>query len=191
MDKRTFLKAPSQHTDEELIHLVSQNESFALAELYDRYSMLVYSFALKTFCDRATAEEIVQEVYTKVWRSASKFDPQRGTLLSWLVGITHHQCIDELRRRRIRPTLEDDASIEKTLTDDTDPYDPLMQTFKRQEVLHALELIPQEQRLVIESAFFQGLTQSEIATQLDLPLGTIKTRLRLGLQKLRDLLKEI
>src|SRR5581483_399277 len=178
-------EAESQCPDEELIRLIGRNESRALADIYDRYSRLVFSLALKTLCDRASAEEVVQEVFTKVWSRASEFDPARGTVLGWLVGIAHHQCIDELRRRSVRPMMAEHALVEKMSSNDLDPFASVAQTVARQDLLQALALIPQEQRLVIEYAFFQGLTQSQIAAHLHLPLGTIKTRLRLGMQKLK------
>ena len=178
-------------TDEELVVLVARNESWALAELYDRYARLVFSLALKVLNDRAGAEETVQEVFTKVWRGARDFTPERGKFSSWLIGITHHQCIDELRRRRARPVAEStEATPLLELASDDDPAEAAAYSFERARVRRALAQIPAEQRVVIELAFFDGLTHQEIAARCHEPLGTVKTRVRLGMQKLRELLKD-
>lgn len=179
----------SQRSDEELIRLTAQNESWALAEIYDRYSRLVFSLAIKTLNDRPSAEEVVQEVFTKVWRYATDFDPQRGTVSSWLVGIAHHQCIDELRRRRIRPIAAEQTRVESLAADSSEPFDPAVQSVQHAEISSALEQIPTEQRLVIELAFYEGLTQQQIAARLKLPLGTVKSRIRLGMLKLKELVQ--
>ena len=178
-------------TDEQLMRFVAQDESWALAELYDRYARLVFSLALKTLNDRASAEEVVQEVYAKVWRNAAAFSPDRGKFSSWLIGIAHHQCIDELRRRRVRPISEpvDESAANEFATED-DPADAALHSLERARVLQALAQLPPEQRVVIEQAYFGGLTHQEIAERYGHPLGTVKTRLRLGMQKLKQLLKE-
>ncbi len=178
-------------SDEQLIAWVARGEDRALAELYDRYVRLVFSLALQVLNDRASAEETVQEVFTKVWRGADEFRPERGKFSSWLIGITHHQCIDGLRRRRVRPVMwsTEDESILELATED-DPVEAAEYAFERARVRKALSQIPAEQRIVIELAFFEGLTHYEIAARCGDPLGTVKTRLRLGMQKLKGLLKE-
>ena len=171
--------------------LVARDESWALAELYDRYVRLVFSLAIKVLNDRSGAEEIVQEVFTKVWRGARAFDAKRGKFSSWLIGIAHHQCIDELRRRRVRPLSESiDNSPLPELASDNDPVQAAEVSSERARVRRALALIPNEQRIVIELAFFEGLTHSEIADRSGDPLGTVKTRVRLGMQKLKEILGE-
>jgi RNA polymerase sigma-70 factor (ECF subfamily) len=176
-------------TDEQLVELVARDESWALAELYDRYVRLVFSLAVKVLNDRSSAEEIVQEVFAKVWRGAGAFDADRGKFSSWLIGIAHHQCIDELRRRRVRPISESLADSPVTeLTSDNDPAQAAEQAFERGRIRRALAQIPAEQRVVIELAFFEGLTHREIAERSGDPLGTVKTRVRLGMQKLKDIL---
>ncbi len=167
------------------------NESWALAELYDRYARLVFSLALKVLNDRASAEEMVQEVFAKVWRGAGDYTPERGKFSSWLIGITHHRCIDELRRRRVRPVTEStDEEPLLELAGDDDPAEAAFYSLERARVRRALSKIPTEQRVVIELAFFEGLTHQEIAQRCGEPLGTVKTRVRLGMQKLKELLKE-
>lgn len=178
-------------SDEQLVAWVARGEDWALAELYDRYVRLVFSLAIRVLNDRASAEETVQEVFTKVWRGADEFRPERGKFSSWLIGITHHQCIDGLRRRRARPvawSTDDESLLE--LAGEDDPAEAAEYAFERARVRSALSQIPAEQRIVIELAFFEGLTHSEIAARCGDPLGTVKTRLRLGMQKLKGLLKE-
>jgi RNA polymerase sigma-70 factor, ECF subfamily len=178
-------------TDEQLVALVARDESWALAELYDRYVRLVFSLALKVLNDRAGAEEVVQEVFAKVWRGARAFDGKRGKFSSWLIGIAHHQCIDELRRRRVRPMSESiDDSAAAELPGDDDPAQAAEQAIERDRIRRALAMIPAEQRIAIELAFFEGLTHREIADRTGDPLGTVKTRVRLGMQKLKQILGE-
>ncbi len=178
-------------TDDELIVLTAHQESWALAELYDRYARLVFSLALQMLHDRAASEEIVQEVFTKVWRGAHDFTPERGSFSSWLIGITRHQCIDELRRCRRQPATESmDGSPYLELAGDDDPVQEAEHSLDQTRVRRALAQIPEEQRRLIEMAFLEGLTHEEIAAHSGIPLGTVKTRIRLGMQKLKDLLQE-
>jgi RNA polymerase sigma-70 factor (ECF subfamily) len=178
-------------SDAELVRLVSKNESWALAEIYNRYARLVFSLALKILNDRATAEEVVQEVFVKVWRRARDYRAERGKFSSWLTGITHHHAIDELRRRRVRPAASGDENAAAEVPDDgPTPIDRAVQSLEHRRIVEALGVIPVEQRRAIEMAYFEGLTQQEIADKLGEPLGTIKTRMRLGMQKLKTLLEE-
>ncbi len=178
-------------TDAQLLALIVRGEDWALSEIYDRYSRLVFSLALKILNDRASAEEIVQQVFTKVWRGARKYRVERGKFSSWLMSITHHQCIDELRRRRARPVTQlGDEELLYELESDDDPAQAAQYTFERARVREALQHIPAEQRNVIELAFWGGLTQREIAVYSHSPLGTVKTRSRLGMRRLKRLLPE-
>ncbi len=178
-------------TDAQLLALIARGENWALSEIYDRYTWLVFSLALKILNDRASAEEIVQQVFTKVWRSARDYRVERGKFSTWLMSITHHQCIDELRRRRVRPvTQPGDEELLYELASDDDPAQAVQYTFELARIREALQQIPAEQRIVIELAFWGGLTQQEIAMYCHSPLGTVKTRLRLGMQRLRRLLPE-
>ena len=177
--------------DAQLLALIARGENWALSEIYDRYTQLVFSIALKILNDRASAEEIVQQVFTKVWRSARDYRVERGKFSTWLMSITHHQCIDELRRRRARPvTQPGDEELLYELASDDDPAQAVQYTFELARIREALQQIPAEQRIVIELAFWGGLTHQEIARYCHSPLGTTKTRLRLGMQKLKRLLPE-
>lgn len=160
-----------------------------MTALYDRYARLVFSLSLRILNDRPLAEEAVQEVFVKVWKRAKDYDAARGKFSSWLSGIAHNHAIDELRRRRIRPSASDDEdAMAKIMSDAPAPLDLAMQSLEHRRIVDALNAIPADQRKPIEMAYFEGYTQQEISDRLREPLGTIKTRMRLGMQKLRGLL---
>lgn len=179
------------HTDDQLIVALRQGEEWAMSALYDRYARLVFSLALRILNDRSAAEEAMQEVFVKVWRRCKEYDAQRGKFSSWLSGITHNHAIDELRRRRVRPSAsEDEDAMAEVAADTPAPLDMALQSLERRRIIEALQAIPAEQRAPIEMAYFEGYTQQEISDRLHQPLGTIKTRMRLGMQKLKSLLDE-
>lgn len=166
---------------------MARKEGAALSLLYDRYGRLAFSLAISILHDPSTAEEIVQEVFTTVWRMASEFRPERGKVSSWLMTICRHRSIDELRRRRIRPAVElTERLFELELTDGGDPAESAFYVFERAHLKEALACIPDEQRAVIQQAYFEGWTQREIADRGKIPLSTVKTRMRRGLAKLRE-----
>jgi len=177
-------------SDAELIELVANGEARALEVLYGRYSRVVYSFALRIVGDPQLAEEILQEVFFRVWQQGSGFQSNRGTLITWLLSITHNLAIDEVRKRNRRPQKADSEDPELVLgamaDESTDIEQEVWLTGVRAAIVEALDRVPKEQREVIELAYFRGLTQREIAETLGQPLGTVKTRMRLGLQKLRE-----
>ncbi len=177
--------------DDTLLEGVQKGDSAAMSVLYDRYARLVFSLALHILKDREAAEEVVQEVFVKVWRRAGDYSADKGKLSAWIGGIAHHHAIDELRRRRVRPSAneEEDAAAEVVDTGPV-PFERAVQSIEHQQICEALKCIPPEQRRPIELAYFEGLTQQEIAEELHEPLGTIKTRIRLGMQKLKTLLKD-
>jgi RNA polymerase sigma-70 factor (ECF subfamily) len=180
------------YTDEQLIHALKRGEQWAMSILYDRYARLVFSLAIKILQDRGAAEETVQDVFVKVWRRCKEYDTERGKFSSWLTGIAHNQAIDELRRRRVRPAASEEETEEMNEVVDVAPapLDITMQSLEHRRILDALCEIPLEQRKPIELAYFEGFTQQEISEKLSEPLGTIKTRMRLGMQKLKSLLAE-
>ncbi len=180
------------YTDEQLMTALARGESWPMTALYERYARLVFSLALQVLKDRGAAEEAVQEVFVKVWRRARDYDAARGKFSSWLTGIAHHQAIDELRRRRIRPAAsdDDDEAIAQVPDHTLQPLELAMQSSERTRIIGALAAIPADQRQPIELAYFEGFTQQEIADRLGEPLGTIKTRMRLGMQKLKALLSQ-
>ena len=164
--------------------LIAQDQS-ALSELYQQFGGLVYSIALRVVQTPSLAEEVTQDTFLKIWHQPSSWDPERGKFVSWLLTITRYTAIDLLRkeqRRPIRDSVElDDLRIGmRGIMDDPSWQDGRL-------LRSLMERLPQEQVQVIELAFFEGMSHSEMAEYLNLPLGTVKTRVRLGLQKLKAL----
>jgi RNA polymerase sigma-70 factor (ECF subfamily) len=179
-------------SDAELISLVTQGDQDALEALYERYSRAVYSFSLRIVGDAQVAEEILQEVFVRAWQQGGSFQSARGSLITWLLSITHNLSIDEVRRRKRRPQKaesEEPESILAGLPDEgPNVEEEVWLSSLRVSIQDALQQLPAAQREAIELAYFQGLTQREIAETLGEPLGTIKTRMRLGMLKLRETL---
>lgn len=183
---------PPDLSDVELIDRVARRDSTALENLYDRYAASALGLALKILGDRQVAEEIVQETFWRIWKSATTFNLRRGTFSAWLFGIVRNLAVDELRRRSSQPrSIEpnhDDSALDKLASDGDELEHQVWTNSRHQQVRAAMNQLPPAQRRVIELAYFQGMTRQEIATQLGEPPGTIHTRARLGLQKLRSLL---
>jgi RNA polymerase sigma-70 factor (ECF subfamily) len=180
-------------TDEQLMLRVATGDASALEELYDRYVRQCFGLALRLVGNAEHAEEIVQEVFLKLWSQPSSYLPERGKFVSWLLTLVHHRCIDSLRKRSRSEVRLEDPTMGSILDVEPDP-DPepaaqLATLEERRVVRDALGQIPSNQRQVLELAYFGGLTQSQIAAKLNEPLGTVKTRVRMGLQNLRALLE--
>lgn len=158
--------------------------------LYDRFNRPVFSFAYRMVGDRNHAEDVMQEVFLRAWRRAARFSETRGTLISWLLSITHNLAIDELRKVQRRPQKADSAEPELLMASLRDTGESIEEIAIGSEygqiVREVLAEIPDAQRVVLELGYFRGMTQREIAEHLDTPLGTVKTRMRLALQKLQD-----
>ncbi len=166
-----------------MIARIRSGDESALRELYDRYSPVVYSVALRVLGDTGLAEDVLQEIFMQLWRNPTSFDGNRGSLAPWLAVIARHRSIDYLRKRRPQTDLDDIiVSVEPRLDDDAD----LKQTISK--VRQLLQRLPVEQRTAVEMAFFQELTHAEIAAKTGEPLGTIKTRIRTALLSLREAL---
>ncbi len=176
--------------DEEVLAYLENGEGWAMAVLYDRYARLVFSLAYKILNDRGASEEVVQEVFVKVWRRAGEYQADKGKFSAWLGGITHHHAIDELRRRRSRPSPQESEETEEAVDSAPAPLETALANQESRRIRDALQAIPADQRRPIEMAYFEGYTQQEIAERLGAPLGTIKTRIRLGMDKLKTLLEE-
>ncbi len=176
--------------DPELLELVKEKNRDALEALYARYGNAIYSLSMHMLRSPQAAEEVTQDTFFNVWRRASSYKPGRGSFKSWLFSIGHHRAIDEIRRRkRDTNVVQYDTDIEARAADDT--TDPVRYTASRFEIgriKNALMELRPEQRSVVELAYFGGLTHSEISRKLDQPLGTVKTRMRLALKKLREVL---
>jgi RNA polymerase sigma-70 factor (ECF subfamily) len=189
--RETQDRAETRADDDLLIARVAAGDRSAFDALYERYSSAVFGLAIKVLRDREAAEEAVQEIFWRVWKRAASFDRSRA-FAPWLFGIAHNYCIDELRRRKVRPQAvyeDDDHPILSEIASETDIGADAVLAEQRDVVRAALDQLPAEQRQALMLAYFGGLTQQEIATQLGNPLGTVKTRMRLGLQKLRTLLQ--
>ncbi|MFL5731815.1 MAG: RNA polymerase sigma factor [Chloroflexia bacterium] len=180
-------------TDEQLVARVADGDAQALEQLYERYVRQCFGLALRLLGNAALAEEVVQEVFLKLWSMPDRYAAQKGSFVSWLLSLVHHRSIDELRRRsHTEVALEDPVtgSLLDTAPDpEMDPGDQVILVEKRREVRQALAAIPPNNRQILEMAYFGGLSQSEIASKLGQPLGTVKTRMRSGLQQLRAMLK--
>lgn len=182
--------------DDELMRRIETQDLAAFEALYDRYGDLVYSVSLRVVGDPHVAQDVAQEVFLRVWRRPGQFDLARGKFVTWLLSVTRNRSIDERRgqgRRLRREALPTTTEEEEVLPSGNERDDPAVATVladERAAVRKALEVLPPEQKLVIQLAYFGGLTQSEIAEKLGQPLGTVKTRIRLGMQKMRSALAE-
>lgn len=179
--------------DEQLMQRIAAQDRRAMEELYDRYGKMVYGFAYKSVSDKYAAEEITQDVFTKVWKNASAYDPAQAKLATWLLTITRRIAIDQFRRKERRPQAAPTIDDVLVLFHDTSlGPDGLAEVQAVREVVsEAMKSLPSDQRIPIERMYYQGLTQREIAEQLDVPIGTVKSRIRLGLARLRDKLSSV
>lgn len=176
--------------DADMLRLLQEQPRAAAAALYDRYGRMIFSVALRMVGDRGVAEEITQDVFVASWRSAARYRPEQGSLATWLLAITHHRAIDELRSRRQKARARESALDDDTIRGAT--TDPALDVALLQaEVRAALAALPPAQRQVIELLYFGGLTRQEAANELRAPLGTVHTRLRLGMARLRTALADL
>ncbi len=173
--------------DQTLVDRIKMRDQDAMVALHARYADLVYSIAYRVLDDGLTAEECVQDSFMKVWQSSVQFDPQRGPFVAWLVGIARTVAIDKLRQRGRQVAIAEPDSKEDT---DNELLFSLPTDWQEHERVNSLRFavaaLPPDQRQVIELSYYGGMSQSDIAETLALPLGTVKTRMRLGMQKLRD-----
>jgi len=174
------MQHPDAANDMRLVARIRAGEQDALSDLYDRYSSVVYGVALRVLQDAAAAEDIVQDIFLQLWRKPDAFDSSRGSLVAWLAVIARHRAIDRLRQRRPETDIED-----VVIAGGTDLRDETERSLVIEKVRAALGEMNENQRKALEMAYFQGLTHTEIAEKTGEPLGTIKTRIRSGLQTLR------
>jgi RNA polymerase sigma-70 factor, ECF subfamily len=173
--------------DEDLMQLVRENDSAAFAVVYERHATAAFSLAFRMCGKRALAEDVVQEAFLSLWRSGARYDSTRGSVRTWVLGIVHHRAIDALRRgvAHDRGRVSDEG-IEEQLEAVERTEQEVGRRDEAREIRAALVGLPPEQSRVIELAYYGGFTHSEIAAMLEMPVGTIKGRMRLGLQKMRS-----
>ncbi len=174
------MQAPDHRDDAALIARLRAGDQNAMADLYDRYSAVVYGVALRVLANTTAAEDVVQEIFLQLWRNPQAFDANRGRLAPWLAVIARNRAIDHLRRR---PAEEDIDEL--PISTGIDLEGEAAQKLAVDKVRGALAQLPQEQRTTLEMAFFEGMTHTEIAGKTGEPLGTVKTRIRTGLLALR------
>jgi RNA polymerase sigma-70 factor (ECF subfamily) len=188
---------PNQVEDPDLLRLIAQSDkersNDALSELYDRYSRLVYSLAIRIVGERSLAEEVVQDVFLRVWDKAYTYRVREAKVSTWLTSITRNRAIDILRRQSVRADYYLDGWDSKfllNLQSSDHPETSAEINIRRERIISAIKMLPAEQLNALTLSYFMGLSHSQIAKKLNEPLGTVKTRIRLAMQKLKDILSE-
>jgi RNA polymerase sigma-70 factor (ECF subfamily) len=176
--------------DRELMHQVQQRDETALGALHDRFAPTLNALALRILRDEADAEEVVQEALVHAWNRADSYDPGRSSVSTWLVLVTRSRAIDRLRSRRVVDRTHDQVRHEVVLHESPQGGRRVQDLERRQRVRAALRELPDEQRQVLDLAYYGGMTQSEIAQAAQIPLGTVKTRTLLAMRKLRSALRD-
>ena len=173
--------------DEDLMHLVRRGQAPAFEVIYERHASAAFSLAYRIVGTRNGAEDVSQEAFLSLWRSGARYDRQRGSVRTWVLGIVHHRAIDFLRRSAVHDKRRaGDEGIEERFESSDRTDVEVARRDEAQTVRDALDGLPRDQRQVIELAYFGGFTHTEIAELLETPIGTIKGRMRLGLKKMRD-----
>jgi RNA polymerase sigma factor (sigma-70 family) len=189
-DRRHEKDPHTEHlSDHGLLALTARGDREAFARLYDMYSSVAYSLAVRIVRDRELAADVVQDAFVTVWNQAAKFEASRGQPSSWILTLTHHKAVDMVRREQRRRTEPLEAGAE--LVDSAPPVDEkAWQGVAREQVRQAMEKLPDPHRKVLELAYFAGFSQSELAERLSLPIGTVKSRTFAAMTSLRRLLSE-
>ena len=179
--------------DRQIINLIASMDKAALEALYGRYSTSVYSLAMYMLRNEALAQEVTQEIFLNIWLKAGSFNSDRGEPRSWIMSVAHHKVVDLIRSRR-RSTIMTDPADYETLdllpSGQVSTEEQVDRNLERERIMKAMEVLPEAQREVILMAYFEGYSQSAMADKLGQPLGTIKTRVRLAMQKLRIVLEQ-
>lgn len=175
------------------MQLVAQGDSGAFEQLYDRYAGTLYALLLRILGDTEDAREVLQETLIQAWNHAGRFDPGRGSEAAWLISMARSRGIDRLRAQRVRARREEDAAREISAhsAGGAHKLNGIIRAERQSAVRGALASLPEPQRVPLELAYFEGLSQTEIAARLNEPLGTIKTRMQLGMKRLRERLREM
>jgi RNA polymerase sigma-70 factor (ECF subfamily) len=172
--------------DENLISCVGQGDGEAFATLYDRHSRAAFSLAYRMMGERQAAEDLAQDAFLKVWRGASSYRAERGSVRTWILSIVHNRAIDQLRSQASRRRTQERIEASAPRSQPSEAFDETWRNSQREQVRAALNTLPSEQLKILELAYFSGYTHKEISELLSLPLGTVKGRMRLGLKKIRD-----
>jgi RNA polymerase sigma-70 factor (ECF subfamily) len=178
------------YADEDLMPLIGVGDAEAFATLYDRHGRMAYSLAYRMMGEKQEAEDVVQEAFIKVWRSAGGYRVGRGSVRTWILSIVHNRGIDQIRSQASRGRMQDKVEASAPTSEPSEAFAETWRNSQRDQVREALKALPQEQLQILELAYFSGYTHVEIAERLDLPLGTVKGRMRLGLQKIRGFFQE-
>ena len=181
-------------TDEQLMTMLQQRDPSALEYLYDRHSAIVKSLAMKVVHNEAEAEDLLQEIFMEIWNRAAGYDSSKGKPLGWIVTLARRRAIDRLRKCQSHCRAEDrlrDEVEQQPESWTTDPEEDFVMADSRETLRQLLKTLPEAQQQAIELAFYQGMSQREIAAHTGIPLGTIKTRLELGLRKLYDSVRSL
>lgn len=184
------MTAPVQQTtDSALVERMKAGDESALSTLYDRYSAMLFGLLMRILKEREAAEEVLQDLFLQLWRNAGQFDASRGSLPAWLMVMGRNRAISRLRGRRDREVMEEkEGDYANTFASAQNVEDDASRAELARSLTAALATLPAEQRQALELAYFEGMTQSEIAARTGTPLGTVKTRVRTAMQSLRQLL---
>ena len=177
--------SPADDADRAVLALVANGQLDSLQELYDRYKTMAYSIALRITSDAALAEDVVQDAFLGVWRNAGRYVEGRGSVKTWMLSIVHHRAVDAVRRRRPTTELPEREDVPPPALQLPDIWNDVAAGLDREEIAAAMATLSDVQREAIELAYWSGLTQQEISERTGTPLGTVKSRVRLGLLALR------
>jgi RNA polymerase sigma-70 factor (ECF subfamily) len=186
-DRSRVKPESAQVSDVDLLHAVARGDEVALARLYDGYRLTLFGLLMRILHSRQEAEDVLQDVFLQVWNRAADFDESRGRPFTWMVTLARSRAIDRLRSLGTRERAAQNAA-HVIIEESSDAYEDTIRAEESRVVRHALQELPAEQRQALELAYFEGLTQSEIAGKLKTPLGTVKTRMRSGMTRLREIL---
>lgn len=180
-------------SDEQLVHRLAEPDALALGEISDRHARPLYSLALRMLEDQGWAEEVVQDVLFRLWSRPSLYDPARGELRTWLLTVTHHAAVDALRGRRGKGRRREQGTelIELYPAEGDDPAELAWRGVQAESVRAAVDELPEDLRQLLELAYYEGMTQTEIASHLGQPLGTVKSRVRAAMGRLREALRSV
>jgi RNA polymerase sigma-70 factor (ECF subfamily) len=175
-----------EEPDYRLMRRVALGEEDAVAEIYDRYCALVYKLSIQFLSNNAEAEDAVQEIFVRLWKTADRFDPRKAKLVTWVMLITRRHLIDRIRKKTIRPKQQEYTEQNEVSATETPEQSNILTHERNAQLWEAMQSLSEMQRMVIERVYFQGFTLREVSRQLDKPLGTVKSSLSRGLLRLRE-----